>query len=229
MKLTSPDRLEAAGVPRAGEVSVSLLPIETGEAIEDAGASAELTLLDPTPLFLPTAYNSGRVDVSVMTERSPGASFGDIEPKMVFPEGNSQLNVPDVVQVHRKPIDALEDLAPSIVLNELPRHDLELSRFPGRAGMIEVRRVLDGAVIWRQALDQSPPGASALTPIEMMVVVDSAGFVTVRGALGVAAAGEAAPVFGESQVDLMATSELLRVAALGRQLSAGIYRISLGP
>ena len=148
---------------------------------------------------------------------------------MVFPEGNGQLEVPDVVQIHDKPIEAMEDLAPSIVLIELPRRDVAISRLPNRAAMVEVKRIADGVVLWRENLDVGPFDATGLVPVEMMVVVDSAGFVTERGALSLAAGGGTAPVFGEQQVDLAATGALLRKVAMGRRLGAGICRISLGP
>ena len=163
------------------------------------------------------------------TERSPGASFGEIEPKMVFMQADSQLVVPDVVHLPNSPLNAMQDLSPPITFNELSRRDANLSRLAGRAAIIEVKRISDGAVVWNGTVDTEILRDTDLVPIEMMVVVDSSGFITERGALSVAVAGGAAPVFGEQQVDLAATTELLRKVALGRRLGAGIYRISLGP
>ncbi len=215
--------------PRDGGARVALSRMQEGA--EDGGEKsvAELSLHDPTPLFLPTGLNSGRVETKMTAERSQGAPFADIAAKMVFPDEDNRLSVPDVVQVQGKALDVLEHLAPPISLRELARADKAPLRLPRRTALLEVRRIADGAVVLSESIDAGSADSPALVPIELMVVVNNAGLLTDRGALDVAAGGGTLPLFGQQQVDLDQLNKLLKNSRLGAKLAGGIYRISLGP
>ena len=83
----------------SGRVGLSQIP--QGES--DGLMRVELMLLDPTPLFLPTDLNSGKVDEAMTAERSPGASFESIGAKYVFTEADLKLALPQVVKTPRPP------------------------------------------------------------------------------------------------------------------------------
>ncbi len=215
--------------PQGDGGQIGLTAIGAGEEALRSQPGAELSLNDPTPLFLPLSMNSGKVDPRMTTERSPGTSFEAFPSKLVFPEEDNRLAVPDVVQVQSRALDVMESLAPDVNLGELARADTRARAMSPRAAIIEVHRVADGALAYRQEIKRESAGRLALVPMETLVVVNDAGMLTERGTLNVVAGGGTLPLFGQQQVDLDEAAKLLKSVDLGAHLTRGIYRISLGP
>lgn len=203
----------------------------TGATESAAGRAsmANLSLNDPTPLFLPTVYNSGRVEPAMTAERSPGTTFGEIDAKWVFPEVGNRLSVPDVVQIQPQALSVIERLAPRVVLQELGRGALRPDPLPTRTALLEVQEVQSGRVVYRDDLTLEGGTQVVLSPMELMVVVDRTGIVSLRGGLEVTAGGGGLPTMGAQPADLDAVQNLLQSAMIGTRISAGIYRILLGP
>ncbi|WP_221032148.1 hypothetical protein [Actomonas aquatica] len=215
---------------RRNETEVNLTPWAEQLGADESASALELSLNDPTPLFLPTPYNSGRVEMDMTAERSPGIAFDVIGSKLVFPESGNQLAVPDVVHLDAEPLQVLENLAPRVVLAELPREAFAVDPLAGRQAILEVRRVLDGKVMWEEIIPVQSEGVQdGIAPLDLLVLVNEAGMVTSRGAVELAASGGGAPLLDQQPVNLSALSKLLRVSQFEGRLAAGIYRISLGP
>lgn len=64
----------------------------------------ETMLQDPTPLFLPTEFNSARVDY---VPREPSGAFAGFPPKLTFSEVELELHLPPPVVVPASPAEAL--------------------------------------------------------------------------------------------------------------------------
>ncbi len=211
--------------PQGGGVTLT----GTTETTAGSASLANLSLNDPTPLFLPTIFNSGRVEPGMTAERSPGTTFREIGAKWVFPEAGNRLSVPDVVQVQPQALTVIERLAPRVNLQELGRGALQPDPLPARTALLEVQDVRSGRVVYRDELTDEVGTQVVLAPMELMVAVDQTGIVSLRGALEVTAGGGGLPTMGAQPTDLDAVQNLLNSAMIGTRISAGIYRILLGP
>lgn len=198
-----------------------LLSLAAGAAAEaDANLRAELLYQDPTPLFLPTRWNSGRADGQLNAVATPGASFDSIAAKFVFPLAHFHLDVPDVVAVPRTALVALSRIDHRVSLAELPREDQSSGGLGPRNGVVEVRGIGSGTVLRRLEI---PPGKgtwSVQEPLELLIIVDQAGLITRPTVV---------KSTDEVAVDLEQVTRELHSLRLGGVLGAGIYRILLGP
>ncbi len=202
----------------AGRGGVLLADLAT-EA-ENAELVGELALKDPTPLFLPTRWNSGQVDRAMTAERSSGASFGQIDAKWVFPDGENRLNLPDGVAVPNSAVSALESMGARLRGGELARRDDVDRSLPARAGLMEVVAIGTGETVFRKPLPLGEAGGAISAPIEAMLAINAGGF-WVRPTVAQVVEGGAVEF---DRVNLM-----LREARLETFLEPGFYRILLGP
>lgn len=197
---------------------VLLADLNTEE--KDVALMGELELKDPTPLFLPTRWNSGQVDRTMTAERSAGASFGQIAPKWVFPDDENRLNLPDGVSVPDSAIATLDRMETRLQGSELTRRD-DLNRpLPARAGFMEVVAVPSGKTVYRTALEADSIEDAVPAPIETMLAINSGGF-WVRPIVAQVVEGGA--------VEFDRVNLVLREARLETFLEPGFYRILLGP
>ena len=60
----------------SGKAGVVLTNVQTRDRV--AGLRGELALKDPTPLFLPTQWNSGQVEDGMDAALTPGARLGKL-------------------------------------------------------------------------------------------------------------------------------------------------------
>lgn len=201
-------------------VSLGTMPEEGGE---DDQLRADLLFNDPTPLFLPTPFNSGQVDTMMTSERSSGTSFRSIEPKLIYPLENNRLDVPDVVAVPEDLLRALDALEHPLTFDELARADHTGEALPSRTGWLEVRAIESGTLIQSFELTERSTDVGLEQPIELLMMIENSGFWS------------APPVInnldslGEGVADLENVSQLLGSLRLGAHLRPGIYRILLGP
>jgi hypothetical protein len=204
---------------RVGAGGVLLADLEKEE--EDRALRGELTLKDPTPLFLPTIWNSGQVDRTMTTERSSGASFGQIEAKWVFPDDENRLVLPDGVAVPESAITTIDQIEERLSGGELARRDVSARPLEKRTGYLEVIAVETGETVYSRVLRSGgDEGETIEVPVETILAINQSGF-WLRPTVAEVAEGGA--------VEFDRVNLLLRETRLETVLEPGFYRILLGP
>lgn len=203
-----------------GRSGPGVLLADLDEEEKDAALIGELELKDPTPLFLPTRWNSGQVDQAMTAERSAGASFGQIDAKWVFPDEENRLTLPDGVSVPDSAISTLERMEARLKGSELARRDDLSRKLPERAGILEVVAVESGETVYRTVLEGGSAADFVPAPIETMLAINAGGF-WVRPTVAQVVEGGA--------VEFDRVNLVLREARLETFLEPGFYRILLGP
>ena len=175
-------------------------------------------LRDPTPLFLPTEFNSSRKDYR---PGEPGGAFSGFAAKLTFSESELALHLPPAVAVPAAPADALAGSPPGAPFLGFGRSDMNVELLAPRGAYVEIVDSGSGrSVLARPLLDAYPPSSAPWKPMEFMAAVDSAGLV---GPLVLTVHSDVAEVdayFGQF------LAENLRV---GQRLEPGFYRICVGP
>ncbi len=216
IRLPESDPRSVRGGEVTGAVGLAELPLPSS----DDNSMTGLLLQDPTPLFLPTQLNSGRVDAAMTTERSPGTSFGPIPAKLLFSETDVQLAIPEVVAIPSSALSVVVDDTETLALTELSRADLNSKPLRKRDGRLEVLSVSSGRALWSVDIAESSFRAKLEAPWELLLAVTSSGSI---GNPTVVNAGEG------NGIDLGELSKVLEETHLGARLTPGIYRILLGP
>lgn len=200
--------------------TAGILLTDMSQADEAGTLEGELALKDPTPLFLPTNYNSGQVDLAMTVERAPGSSFAEFSPKLVFSGAASDLDIPAVVEVPGTAVGALQQMEAPVSGAELSRRDVGAKTLPGRRGVLKVLTVAGGEIVHEEVLDVSEVREVLEAPVEALLAVNTEGWwlqpTVVESPAGV-------------PVDFAEINLLLREARLGSVLRPGFYRILLGP
>ncbi|MSU22496.1 MAG: hypothetical protein EXS32_01600 [Opitutus sp.] len=221
--LSGPKRLPPGpSAPRAGQ-SIDLQKLDANSALNDAA-----TLLDPTPLFLPTKHNSAQKDVAPL---EPGGTFQSyrIPPKLNFAETGPEFRLPPPVDAPARPTDALAADAPGVLLLGLGRAEPPGVVLPARGAFVEIVAAGTGQqALPRQRLAQvqalaaaaRPPAGRTWQPMEFLAAVDAAGLV---GPLVLTARS------GVEEVDAYFQNYLVRTLRVGERLAPGFYRIGIGP
>lgn len=235
------------GQPAAKQTSlgIGLQKLAPGSALTD-----EATLLDPTPLFLPTEWNATQKELA---PPEPSGSFQSfrVSPKWTFAETDFQLGhsgpsvggigqpatvkaansvgLPDPVAVPARPADALSPGIASSLLLGIGRSEHAIAQLPARGALIEIVATASGLpAISGQAMSQvqtlaaaaRPPAARSWQAMEFLAAVDASGL--------------AAPLVmtarsGAEEVDAYFLDFLVRTVRVGERLTPGFYRISVGP
>lgn len=175
-------------------------------------------LFDPTPLFLPTPYNSSRKSY---VPREPGGAFAGFAFKQVFKESQLVLDLPAASGVPETPAASLTDEPPGAPFLAFGRGDPVLQAVRPRAAYVEIDREGTGERVFGQSVDDAhPPGTLAWQPMEFMAAVDAAGLV-----------GPVVPTVrsGVAEVDEYFGHYLADTLRVGQRLSPGFYRILVGP
>ena len=175
-------------------------------------------LRDPTPLFLPTEFNSSRKDYRA---REPGGAFSGFAAKLTFSESELTLHLPPAVAVPDAPADALAGSPPGAPFLGFGRTDMDVELLAPRGAYVEIVDSGSGRRVFaRPLMDAHPPSAAPWKPMEFMAAVDPSGLV---GPLVLTVHSDVAEVdayFGRF------LAENLRV---GQRLEPGFYRICVGP
>ncbi len=180
--------------------------------------SGEAALLDKTPLFLPTDWNTATKEISLPKS---GGIFSEYPATFAFSEievGFGALRSGDALSMEvARDLDAPGSTA------------LGFGRKPGsnespapRGGYLEILAAKEGTPVLREVLVLVPPLKKALVwrPIELMAVVGPAGL---SGPLIFVARS------GSDEVDAYFSEFLVRKFKLGEKLPPGIYRLIVGP
>ncbi len=177
----------------------------------------EAALLDKTPLFLPTEWNTSIKDVSLP---KTGGVFADFPSAFAYKEGDQSFAVLRSDQ---------EGFSGAILTVEGPNsaflsfgqktQSLQVTR--REVGYLEVYSAKDGIAVIRKALTLDlPPGTINWSPIELMAVVSAAGLVGPPISITRS---------GLDEVDLYFADFLVKVFRIGEKLSPGVYQIVVGP
>jgi hypothetical protein len=179
----------------------------------------ETMLQDPTPLFLPTEFNSSRIDY---VPREPSGAFAGFPPKMTFSDVALELHLPPPVAVPATPADALAGDPPGAPFIGFDRGDPVVEPVSPRAAYIEIVEAGTGrSVLGTPVGDAHPPASSVpWQPMEFIAAVDSSGLV-----------GPVVPTTrsGVADVDAYFGHYLADTLRVGQRLAPGFYRIIVGP
>ncbi len=187
--------------------TVSLTRVPTGEA----------ALLDPTPLFLPTEWNTARKEVKLPESRG---AFAGYDAKWRFDVSELKLGLPTPVRVSANAAEALLIPAPGAPFGGFGRSDAVMEPLIGRGAFIEVVAVGSGRRILAEALTAArAPGGGGWQPLEFLAAVDAAGLVSL----------DLTARSGLEEVDVYFTRYLAQTLRIGARLAPGFYRICVGP
>ena len=202
----------------SGNTGVVLTNVQTRDRV--AGLRGELALKDPTPLFLPTQWNSGQVAEDMDAALIPGASFGEIGPELIFPDAANDIAIPDGVEVPSTALSTVERIDQFMGHGELTRRERNPQGLSDRLGYAEVLTIDSGKVIHQRVLTQGMVPYAVNTPVEAVLAVNAAE-VWVRPTVIEAPEG--------ASIDFEEINSVLKALHLEAILSPGIYRILLGP
>lgn len=184
----------------------------------DPVVTAWTMLLDPTPLFLPTEFNSSRIDY---VPRGPGGSFAGFPFKKVFSDSELELHLPPATAVPASPADALAGDPPGAPFIGFDRADPVVEPLSPRGGYVEIMEAGSGRSVLEMPLAGArPPASTPWQPMEFIAAVDPAGLV-----------GPLVPTKGSGvdDVDAYFGRYLADTIRVGQRLAPGFYRIVVGP
>jgi len=176
-------------------------------------------LRDPTPLFLPTEFNSSRRDYM---PREPGGAFAGFPPLLTFDPTELALNLPPPVAVPASPAEALKGEPSGATFISFDRADPVMELLSPRGAYVEIAEAGTGRIVFGKAVADARPPASSVPwqPMEFIAAVDAAGLV-----------GPVVPTTrsGIAEVDAYFGRYLADTLRVGQQFAPGFYRISVGP
>ena len=177
----------------------------------------EAALLDKTPLFLPTSWNTSIKDVSLP---ATGGVFADFPSAFAFKEGDHSFGVLRADQEgFNGAILNVEGPNSAFLSFGQKAQNLQVTR--RAVGYLEVYSAKDGIAVILEALTLDlPSGTINWSPIELMAVVSAAGLVGPPISITRS---------GLEEVDLYFADFLVKVFRIGEKLSPGVYRIVVGP
>ena len=213
------------GTPSSGLTPVAPPKVNIARLEEGMGdriLREQATMFDPTPLFLPTEWNTGQRPLPAAVQRQPGQVFGAFEWKPSFGEAELALPVGSERSLPASPVEMLKEPSHDPFLG-FGMEDEPLTSLPLRKGFVEVRKVGTGEMVYARNLGgEVAPPTSRLDwqPAEFLVTV------TVAGLLGQPADTASSDV---EEVDAFFRDYLANTLRLGERLPPGIYRVVVGP
>lgn len=196
--------------------AVPLLQL-TGRAAGDL-LREQAEYFDPTPLFFPTPQNFGQDRVIAGLGRKPSAGFADFGPSFRFTEklGAYGLSADAAPQ---RPEDLLT-FADEAPFAGMGRADFVVAPLPPRSAFVEVKSLMGGGLVYRQAITDVALPQAEFAPLEFLLLVSANGIV-----------GE--PLIttnsGSEQVDQFFRDYLVKSLRIGERLPPGKYAVCVGP
>jgi hypothetical protein len=198
--------------------AAALAPARSSVGLVDQGAIQGTMLRDPTPLFLPTEFNSSRKNY-VPTE--PGGAFAGFSARLTFEVSELTLHLPPAAALPKSPAEALVGDPPGDPFMAFGRSDLTVQPLAPRGAYVEITNAGSGrSVFGRPVQDAHPPSGAPWKPMEFMAAVDAAGLV---GPLVLTVHSDVA------EVDAYFGRYLVENLMVGQRLDPGFYRIWVGP
>jgi hypothetical protein len=225
--------------------------IEIAERREKSALDDEATLLDPTPLFQPTRWNTARKNV---IPPEPGGTFqsyrvppklgfadtelklGRVEPADPQVKGSTalrtSLELPPPVTVPEKPADTLASMMPGALALGFGRTDRPVMMLPVYGAVVDIVAMGTGrpglppeAMAHVQALAAGAKPPKPPSGREW----DALEFLAVVNAAGLASPLTITKRSGVEEVDSYFQNFLVKTLRVGERLTPGFYRISVGP
>jgi hypothetical protein len=222
LRLPSGELLADTGRPGMVGLELNLRP-----TVPAAGEGwwEEMALLDPTPLFLPTPWNSGGAAGLPAAPREVGRAMEDFAPWLAFPARRATVSFEMPVEVPAGPREALaagrgDRVGRALALR---RTDPVARPLEGRPGWLEVADTGSGERRFAGPL-HLPPGTAPVgdlwRAVDFLVAVNRYGLVSYPTALNSS---------GSETVDAKLPGLLARDPRLLAGLAPGRYRITVGP
>ncbi|MCF7687900.1 MAG: hypothetical protein K9M98_01275 [Cephaloticoccus sp.] len=182
--------------------------------------AAEAEFFDPTPLFLPTKWNTGQNVLPSNILRDPGQMFQDFPSRLVFVSEGLGLEFPNNTQIPDKSIDTIQILDSKIAFAGIGRGDALPAVLKERSGFMEITDVNGGKRVLTEILPPMILPTDNWHPLELIGVINRAGMV---GQLSLVESS------GVDEVDAIFRKYLAQTLHLGERLTPGFYRILVGP
>ncbi len=208
------------GQPQAAGPRVSIRPL--GGPGGGGWFHDEATFFDPTPLFLPTEWNTNQGPLPASVQRQPGQVFADYDAKLTYGSVELALPIAPAEPTPRDPVDLLKASASDPFLG-FGRADVPRTPLAARTAVLEIReagtgRRMPGPNVGGDVI--LPASQTDWQPAEFLVCV------TAEGLLG-------RPVetvsSNDEDVDAFLRDYLAKTARLGERLAPGVYRVVVGP
>jgi hypothetical protein len=198
--------------------SAAAVPSRSSVGLVDQVAIQGTMLRDPTPLFLPTEFNSSRKDYVLRESVGGFASFSAI---LTFDESELKLSLAQAADVPSSPAQALAGEPPGAPFLGFGRTDIIVQPLAPRGAYVEITEAGTGRSVFGEPVrDAHPPSQAPWKPMEFMAAVDAAGMV---GPLVLTVHSDVA------EVDAYFGRYLVEKLMVGQRLEPGFYRISVGP
>jgi hypothetical protein len=191
----------------------------TGTDAVDQLLREQAELMDPTPLFFPTAWNFGQRPLRESMRRQPGQIFGSFGEKITLGDQSIKSYGSESVVVPERLADVVAqgNEAPFAGMGQV---DVRRPMLSERGSFLEIRDLSSGKNIIAQSLMDLALPRSDYSPMEFLAVVSSAGLI----ADPVLVSGS-----GWEEVDNFFRSYLVKTFRLGERLHPGRYRVLVGP
>lgn len=180
-------------------------------------------LQDPTPLFLPTAWNSGRDVGPKDTYPEPGLSFSLFPAKLVYEPNRLQLQLPAPVQVPQAPVQELNQADEDRPLVGFSQGARKAHAFTPRSALLELQPLAGTALLVLTLEGLALPENQSWQPAEFLAAAESFGL-------------SSSPVLltssGLETIDRLLEEKLVRLwprIERRARLGPGFYRIHIGP
>ena len=213
----------AARPAAAPRVNVARL----GEGLGNRRLQEQAMLFDPTPLFLPTEWNTNQRPLPAAVQRQPGQIFRSFDPTPWYGAAELALPVGAAQLLPKSPVELLKDPTHDPFL-AFDREDVPLTPLSPRPGVVEVRKVTTGEMVFVRNLEADailPAGRTDWQPTEFLVAVTAAGL------LGRPVQGRPVDTANSDieEVDAFFRDYLVKTLHLGERLPPGMYRVVVGP
>lgn len=197
------------------------------EGLGDRRLREQATLFDPTPLFLPTEWNTNQRPLPAAVQRQPGQIFRPFDPNLQYGAAELALPVAAAQLLPKSPVELLKDPTHDPFL-AFDREDVPLTPLSPRPGLVEVRKVATGEMVFVRNLEADamlPAGRTDWQPTEFLVAVTAAGL------LGRPVQGRPVDTANSDieEVDAFFRDYLVKTLHLGERLPPGMYRVVVGP
>jgi hypothetical protein len=194
------------------------VPPNASVGLVDQVAIQGTTLRDPTPLFLPTSFNSSRKDY---VPAEPAGDFSGFSADLTFDVAELRLPLPPAATVPASPAEALVGDPPGEPFLGFGRTDVVVQPVAPRGAYVEISEEGTGkSVFGGPVLDAHPPTSAPWKPMEFMAAVDASGLV---GPLVLTVHSDVA------EVDAYFGRYLVERLRIGQRLLPGFYRVTVGP
>ena len=209
----------------AAAPKINVARLEEGQG--DRRLREQATLFDPTPLFLPTEWNTNQRPLPAAVQRQPGQIFRPFDPNLQYGAAELALPVAAAQLLPKSPVELLKDPTHDPFL-AFDREDVPLTPLSPRPGLVEVRKVATGEMVFVRNLETDamlPAGRTDWQPTEFLVAVTAAGL------LGRPVQGRPVDTANSDieEVDAFFRDYLVKTLHLGERLPPGMYRVVVGP